>query len=114
LLNAEPGSEGVARALPAAALSAVNLCEVVGKLLDAGLTAQEIRAALAPLALEVHPFERGSAHAAGELRPATRSLGLSLGDRACLALARELRAPVLTTDRRWTRLALGVEIRLAR
>ena len=114
LLNAEAGSQRVERALPTAVISAVNLSEVVGKLVDTGLSAQEIRAAIAPLAIEVHPFDRGAAHATGELRAVTRSHGLSLGDRACLALGRELRAPVLTADRRWARLNVDVEVRLIR
>jgi PIN domain nuclease of toxin-antitoxin system len=114
LLGAEPGADAVAAALPHAAISAVNLAEVVAKLRERGLSADEIRAALAGLSLDVRPFTTEQAYAAGDLRPATRALGLSLGDRACLALARELDAPALTADRQWLGLKLGIDIRVVR
>lgn len=75
---------------------------------------EQIREALEGLALEVHGFERELAYATGLLRPATRSSGLSLGDRACLALGIRLELPVLTTNRAWEKLDVEVEIRLAR
>jgi len=93
-------------------VSAVNLSEVVAKLADHGVPLGEIRQALT-LGLEVVPFTEELAYAAGELRPLTRDRGLSLGDRACLALAKTLKRPVLTADRGWASLDLGVEVRLA-
>ncbi len=114
LLNREPGHEEVARTIPQAIVSTVNLSEVVAKLVESGMPGEAIHEALDGLALEVHAFERNLAYEAGLLRTATRSRGLSLGDRACLALGRRLNLPVLTTDRAWEGLEVGVEVRLAR
>ncbi len=95
-------------------MSAVNLSEVAAKLVDTGMPEKEARAALDGLGLDVVPFDGEQAYGAGFLRPATRRAGLSLGDRACLQLAAQLGAPVLTTDRAWGRLQLGVEVRVIR
>ncbi len=114
VLNAERGADRLAREMSKAAISAVNLSEVVAKLTDAGMPSIEARATLSILGLDVHPFDREAAYAAGELRADTRAFGLSLGDTACLALGRSLRARVWTTDRRWAELRVGVEVRLAR
>ncbi len=111
LLNQEPRAKQWEGSLPDAALSAVNLSEVVAKLADVGLNEREIRDGL-DLGMTVVPFDAAMAYAAGLLRPKTRSLGLSLGDRACLALAARLGLPALTTDRAWGRLQLGVEIQI--
>ncbi len=114
LLNGEPGSEAVSEALEEAVVSAVNLSEVVAKLVDAGMPVHEAREALTPLGLEVVPFDEAQAFEAGELRPSTRKAGLSLGDRACLALARQLNLPALTADSAWTKASAEVEVRLVR
>jgi ribonuclease VapC len=114
LLNAEPGSRLVEENLSGAAMSAVNLSEVVAKLAERGMPEPEMRAAIDGLGLDIRSFDAEMAYAAGSLRPATRSLGLSLGDRACLSLARSLRAPALTTDRGWKKLRIGVKVRTLR
>jgi len=114
LLQQEPGSDVVRMRLEGAAISAVNLSEVVAKLAEAGMPDREIHLALAPLGFDVRSFDGEAAYRAGLLRPATRSLGLSLGDRACLALGLALSRPVVTTERAWKRLAIGVTVVLAR
>ncbi|MFH1176704.1 MAG: type II toxin-antitoxin system VapC family toxin [Acidobacteriota bacterium] len=114
VLAAEPGWEDVAELVPGAAMSAVNVAEVVGKLADRGMPEEEIREALGGLGLEVVPFDESTALAAGMLLPETKQHGLSLGDRACLALARLRSVPAVTTDRAWANLTLGVEIRVLR
>lgn len=114
LLHGEPGGDEVARHIPRARISAVNLAEVVAKLVEAGMPGDAVRLALAHLDLVVVPLDEVSAHLAGSLRPATRHRGLSLGDRACLALGATLRCPVLTTDRAWLDLDVGVEVRVVR
>jgi PIN domain nuclease of toxin-antitoxin system len=76
--------------------------------------ADEIDEALEGLALDVRPFDRAQARAAGLLRRATRDRGLSLGDRACLALGLALQAPVVTTDSAWEGLEAGVEVQRVR
>jgi PIN domain nuclease of toxin-antitoxin system len=114
-LNGEPGTDPVAEALAAGAvISSVNLSEVVAKLADVGGVESEIREALTPLGLDVRTFDRDDAFEAGILRPATRKLGLSLGDRACLALGLRLAQPVMTADRSWANLEIGVEVVLIR
>lgn len=114
MLAAEPGSEIVARSLPNAAMSAVNLSEVIAKLADHGMPESAIRSSLEGLGLHIYPFDAELAYSAGALRPATRSFGLSLGDRACLALGLKLSAAVLTTDREWKKLKIGARVRTVR
>lgn len=114
LLRAEPGGEEVAESIPGAAISAVNLSEVVSKLMERGVPEQAVRSALRGVELEIYPFEEDLAYRTGVLRMATREAGLSLGDRACLALAQQLAAPALTTDRNWRTLEVGIEIRIIR
>ena len=104
LIRAEPGAEAVKAALPGSVISAVNLEEVVKKLSDLGMDGVLISAVLDPLQLNAIDFDGDQARACGMLRPATRGRGLSLGDRACLALAARLDATALTTDRVWSEL----------
>jgi PIN domain nuclease of toxin-antitoxin system len=111
LVREEPGAAEVAAALQSAAVSAVNLSEVVAKLADARMASEQIRDALEELDLEVTPFDSEAAYAAGFLRPTTHELGLLLADRACLALAEQLGATAVTADRRWLDLPLPVPVR---
>jgi len=114
LLNDEPGRAVVEAALDGAFISAVNLSEVMAKLADRGMAESHARAALNALDLEVVPFDAELAFRAGALRPITRPLGLSLGDRACLALGIYLSLPVLTAERHWHTLALPISIQRIR
>jgi PIN domain nuclease of toxin-antitoxin system len=114
LLNQEDGSDEIAHLIGNAIISSVNLSEVVAKLADAGIPEQYIEQILSNLNLEVVPFNQEQALIAGKLRPSTKSLGLSLGDRACLALSLSLQLPVVTTDRLWANLNLDIEIRVVR
>ena len=110
----EPGANVVKTGAKGAAISAVNLAEVVSKLCDQLFSKEQIGLIVGGLDLEVAPFEESQAIAAGHLRVATRHLGLSLGDRACLALAIQEKATVLTADRAWSELDLGIEIKIIR
>lgn len=114
VLRGESGAERVEPRLEGASIGAVNLSEVVAKLIEDGVPEMEIRRAIGRLELDVHPFDGEHAYAAGVLRQATRALGLSFGDRACLALAQRLGAITLTADRSWARLDLGVAIEVVR
>jgi PIN domain nuclease of toxin-antitoxin system len=114
LLNQETGSEEVLRFIGKAAISTVNLSEVIAKLADAGIPEEDIRQILSNLNLEVIDFNKEQALKAGMLRPNTKSIGLSFGDRACLALAIFLNQPVLTTDRLWGSINVGVDVRVVR
>ena len=114
LLNGEAGAERLAEALPSAVIGAVNLAEVVTKLRERGLSAEEVEEALGGFNLEVRPFTAVQAYATGHLRQATRSQGLSLGDRACLALAVELGAPALTADQAWGKVDAGAAVEIIR
>jgi PIN domain nuclease of toxin-antitoxin system len=115
LMYQEQGSEAMEQAIDeGAAISAVNVAEVAAKLNDAGMTDDDLREALDALDVAVYPFDRALAYRAGLLRVPTKAFGLSLGDRACLALAAELGLPALTADRAWAGLAVGIDIRLIR
>jgi len=114
LLHAEPGAPRVAAVLSRAKASSVNLSEVVAKLAEVGMPESEIHTALVGLGLEVVPFDEALAYRAGLLRPVTRALGLSLGDRAALALAMALDCPVLTTDQQWQAVEAPVVVEIIR
>jgi len=88
-------------------MSAVNLSEVVAKLVDHGMPADAVHAVLEALSIEIHSFDRDAGYAAGKLRRNTRAAGLSLGDRACLALAIHLGTTAVTADRAWGSLPEG-------
>ena len=115
LLNQEPGAEKLtAEILRDATASTVNLAEVQTKLVREGGDPDEAwELAVAPIS-EAEPFTREHAKIAGTLVRQTRPLGLSLGDRACLALAMTLNAPVYTTDKDWKNLKLGIPIHVLR
>ncbi len=114
LLNAEPGADVVAEALPGGVISAVNLSEVVAKLCDAGMPEKTIHQALQPLGIEIVPFDEEQAYQAGLLRTSTQDMGISLGDRACLSLAKMLGVITLTADRAWAGLSVGATIKVIR
>lgn len=115
LLNRETGHAQVRRSIiTGAAISSVNLAEVVTKLSERGATEEEIRASLGSLRLHVLDFNAELAYQTGLLRPLTRQAGLSLGDRACLALAQALDLPAVTAERVWQGLPLPITIQLIR
>jgi PIN domain nuclease of toxin-antitoxin system len=109
-LKNEPFSNLDPRRLVGAIISAVNLCEVVSKLHDDGLNDIQADAAVSTLDLRVVAFDTSQARAAARLRSTTRPVGLSLGDRACLALGMHLGHPVITADRAWASLDIGVKV----
>jgi PIN domain nuclease of toxin-antitoxin system len=78
------------------------------------MTDEDIRRILDSMALEIVPFDQAQALRTGLLRSHTRHMGLSLGDRACLALAEHLAVPAFTADRIWQSLNIGIEVRLIR
>ncbi len=110
----EEGAEKVEEMLPRAVIGAVNLSEVVAKLQDRGVPDDEIDGHVADLDLEVIAFDRLQAVTAGRLRRETSAIGLSLGDRCCLALAVQRGAVAVTTDRAWSSLALPATVEVIR
>lgn len=114
LLHREPGGETVRSIQADCAISTVNLSEVIAKLVENGTDGDA--AVLLTEAQPFHPMDHTleQAQIAGTLRAATRQAGLSLGDRACPALALTLGLPVYTTDRAWRDLPLDVDVRLIR
>jgi PIN domain nuclease of toxin-antitoxin system len=114
VLREEPGAAAVEAVLDHAAISAVNLSEVQAKLVERGTASDLAWSSLVDLDLEVIDFDAAQARVAGDLRRLTRAQGLSLGDRACLALAQTLGLSAMTADRAWTGLEVGIEIRTLR
>ena len=112
--RAEPGGEEVRKVIGRAAISSVNLAEVVTKLIEFGHDRDEAVEVVRDFPCEVIAFDTEMALLTGALRAETKRHGLSLGDRACLALAMRERCPALTTDRAWAQLEVGVEIRMLR
>lgn len=115
LISGEKGGEKLTPELMSVSVtSTVNLAEVHSKLVRNGVQPDEAwEAAIAPVR-DFAAFTPEHARLAGSLVPHTRSLGLSLGDRACLALGLELDAPVFTADRSWKTLKLGIPIHVIR
>lgn len=110
----ERGEEVIARLEAGALVSTVNYAEVLTRLYDLGVTHDVAERSLDLLELRIVPFDIEHAGLSAELRPATRSTGLSLGDRACLALAKAQNAIAYTADQVWANLDISVEIRVIR
>lgn len=110
LLNNEAGANRVAAVLTRSLIGTTNFAEVVSKLRERGLSLDEVREALGGLHLDVRPLSAAQALIIGDLRPATQPLGLSLGDRACLALAMDLQAELFTTDAALASVDIGISI----
>ncbi len=114
VVNSEPGAEMVQDVWTDGSISAVNYSEVIAKLVDNGIKDADTIGILDALPLTVHDVDITQARQAGLLRRQTRERGLSLGDRTCLALAISLGLPVMTADRAWMALDLGVEVIVVR
>lgn len=110
----ESGTERVVPLLGEAIISAVNVAEVVTKLVERGFGDDAARETIDGFRLTIMPFDNETAMKAGLLRRLTISKGLSLGDRACLALAIQEKAQVITADRIWAELDLGIAIEVVR
>jgi PIN domain nuclease of toxin-antitoxin system len=106
LVRDEAGADKVASHVGRAAISAVNLQEVIIELLLGGLDAATIREILDELRLDVHPHDVEAAYAAASLHTQTKEFGRGLGDRSCLALAMQLGVPALTADREWKKVKI--------
>jgi PIN domain nuclease of toxin-antitoxin system len=114
VIHGERGAEVVASLLDGAMMSAVNYAEVVSKLVERGTAWEFASANVLKLDIAVVAFDLDLANRTGELRRQTRHLGLSLADRACLALAERERLPALTADRNWSSVNIGIDVRLIR
>lgn len=114
LLGDEPGADRVAAALPQSVMSVVNVAEVLIVLARNGLAADEADDLVGQLALQTAPADALIARVAAAIAAPSRTHPLALGDRFCLATAHALELPVLTADRAWLKLDLGVTIRSIR
>lgn len=113
-LFGEEGGERVAAVIDRSCLSTVNLSEVLGRFARDGHDPNLVARRIASTPIELVPFEAQDAALAAQLTPEARRLGLSLGDRACLALALARGIPALTADRDWAKLDVGVRIETLR
>ena len=114
LVNEEKGCEMVADYLPNAIMSTVNLSETATVLMDIGIELGLVEEILTGLIDQPEPFTNEQAYIAASLRKSTKKLGLSLGDRACLSLAKMKNFPVITADKIWQKLDINLDIRLIR
>ena len=117
ILNDEPGAEKFSKQsdlLESATISAVNVGEAYSKLVSLGIDPEDAwEAVIAPIP-DIVAYDTDQAKTTGQLIRSTRSLGLSFGDRACLALAIALKAPVYTADHAWKSLKVDVAVHLIR
>ncbi len=110
----EPGHDVVAAVLDESCISTVNLAEVLSRFACDGHDPREVWTQIAESPVELVPFLAEDAALAAALVPATRSLGLSLGDRACLALAATRKIPAYTADGAWLSLDTGIRVKTIR
>jgi PIN domain nuclease of toxin-antitoxin system len=114
LLRDEPGAEAVEHLLGRAVMSVVNWAEVLQRYRAHGIDTADKRESVEALGVGIVGFTPDDAEMAAELWEPTRAAGLSLADRACLALARRLDLPAHTADRDWRKVDVGVEVVLIR
>lgn len=111
LIRSEPGGDKVIEHIGQAAISAVNLHEVVKELLLSELDEPTVREVLGELRLDVRAHDTDGAYAAAALHVQTKQFGCGLGDRSCMALALQLGLPAVTADREWRKVKVkGLKI----
>jgi PIN domain nuclease of toxin-antitoxin system len=110
----EPGGDAAHDAMADGALSVVNQCEVLSRLTQGGIPIETALGLIQSFELRLLPLHPKYAVEAARLRPETKAYGLSLGDRVCLAHALLDGFPIVTADRNWAKLDLGLDIRLIR
>lgn len=110
LIFDEPGADRVAACLPDALVSTVNIAEVATRLLAQKVPTDTAATIIETLQFSLRPFDYTQALATAQLRSVTRCAGLSLGDRACLALGRTHQAEVITADRVWQNVATAADV----
>jgi PIN domain nuclease of toxin-antitoxin system len=113
-LQNEPGADKVEAVLTRSCISSVNLAETLSKLVHYGKPLDAVTYHIERLRLPVIPFDAADAKIVASLWLSTRASGLSLGDRACLALGLRLAVPVLTAERAWANLKIGVNVGIIR
>lgn len=115
LIFLEPGFDHVERILAESVISSVNPAETINKLVLRGASVDAVRSTLLALKLRVEEWSEAMAYQSAEFTPFNKSHGLSLGERACLTLAKRLHATAVTADRTWRRAPhLGVRIMIFR
>ena len=114
LLAEEPGADEVEAILDGAVMSTVNLSEVLQKSEQHGIHTEGLEYDMEALGVEFRPFDVSQARTSAEIWSKVPRAGLSLGDRACLALARTIDGTAITTDRRWSAPKHGVRVRVVR
>lgn len=114
VLQGEAGADAVIVQAQSALMSAVNFSEMLAKASDLSIEVATLQRGVAGLELQIESFTEGQAIIAAGLRPMTRALRFSQADRACLALGIDKQLPILTGDRVWMTLDLGVDIRMIR
>ena len=114
VLLGEEHAKEAERLLSVSIMSAVNFSEVVGKLVDIDMPENKIKEILESFPIEIYPFDKEQAYISGLLRSITKPKGLSFGDRACLSLGMILKSSVVTMDKVWKNLNIGVEIKVLR
>lgn len=114
LLHGEPGADVVQLVLDRSAMSAANWAEVCQRAITRNADTTELREGVEALGLELVSLSPDDAERAAALWTKTHGIGLSLGDRACLALAARLGVPALTADRAWNTINVGVEVQVIR
>lgn len=114
ILNQEPGQDIGRQHLGGALLSVVNYAEIATNLSRQSLPGAAVKKILTSFDRNVVLLDKATALLAGTLVADTKQYGLSLGDRACLALAVNRNLPVLTSDKAWAEVELPIEVRLIR
>jgi ribonuclease VapC len=114
MIFGEPGADAILRHGADAAMSAVNVSEALAKLSDRGAELDWAERRITQLAPTIFVFDQEIARLAGRMRAATRYRDISFGDRACLATGLRWSLPVVTADRMWSDIDLGVDVRLIR
>ncbi len=114
LIGNEKGGDFVADIVENSIMSSVNFCEVISKIISLGVPENEAVKIVSDLIPEVINFDEKIAVIAGKLVKQTKSFGLSLGDRACLATAQKLGLAVVTADKIWSKLKTEIDIEVIR